>query len=255
MQTSSKNLPKLFLIGLPLVGLSACGGSDTEDRLDVADPVVRFVNLSSLTPNLTFYRNEVGQALATNTSYKFASDYFFVDSNSAQFAVKTTQANVSAGSITLDVKRGNRYSIIAFPSSINETSLYEIRDPYNKSVTSNQAKLRIVNGSFNASSIDLYVNDVGTNITTAGVVPIIAGTAYKTAGPGSGSDSLDLDGGNYQITITAGGTKNILFKSVISIEKNKDLLLLTIPDSLAPNAIKTLIKIDGVAGATELVKN
>ncbi len=81
-----------------------------------------------------------------------------------------------------------------------------------------------MNASFNASNIDLYVNALGTDISVAGVVPAIAGTAYKTSGPLSGNDS----------------------------QNNKDILLLTVPDSILSGAIKTLIKIEGTAGTTEL---
>jgi hypothetical protein len=36
------------------------------------------------------------------------------------------------------------------------------------------------------------------------------------------------------------------------IENNKDTLLLTVPDSILPGGIKTLIKIEGVAGTAEV---
>ena len=39
-----KLVSKLILACIPLAALTACGGGDTEDRLDVADPVVRFVH-------------------------------------------------------------------------------------------------------------------------------------------------------------------------------------------------------------------
>ena len=47
---------KVLLACVPVLGLAACGGSDTQDRLDVADPEVRFVHASPIAPNLTLYR-------------------------------------------------------------------------------------------------------------------------------------------------------------------------------------------------------
>ena len=82
-----------------------------------------------------------------------------------------------------------------------------------------------MNASFKASNIDLYLNTPGTDIAAAGVTPVIAATAYKTSGPSTGNDSLDIAGGNYQIVITTGGTKTVLFKGAINIDNNKDVLL------------------------------
>lgn len=247
-----KFLTKCLLVCVPVVGLAACGGSDTEDRLDIADPTVRFVHASPLAPNVTLYRDGTAQANATNAAYKFASDYFYTETMSADWSVKTASGNATVGNVVIDAKRGNKYTIVVLPSSNTENSIYEIRDPYNKSLTSDKAKLRIMNASFNASNIDLYINAVGTDISAASVTPVIAATPYKTSGPATGNDSLDIAGGNYQMAITAAGSKTVLFKGAITIDNNKDVLLLTVPDSILPGAIKTLMKIEGVAGTAEV---
>jgi hypothetical protein len=250
-----KYLPPYLLLGASFLSLAACGGNDAADRLDVADPVIRFVHASPLSSNLTLFRNDVAKSNNSNIPYLNATDYSYADSGSAQWSVKTAQGNLALGSLPIDIVRGNRYTIVALPSTSTENSLYEIRDPYNKSITSDKAKLRIMNASGNASSIDLYINALGTDITATGITPAISATAYKTSGPISGSDSLDVSDGNFQVTVTRAGTKQILFKGAISVAKNKDILLLTVPDALLPNVVKTLIKIDGVAGATEVPAN
>ena len=234
------------------LALSACGGNDTEDRLDVADPVVRFVHASPLAPKVSLYRDNAALADATDVAYKFASDYFDVSTSAALWTVKTAVGSIVIGEEIIDPSRGNKYTIFALPSSSIANSIYVIRDPYNKSLTSDKAKVRVMNASFNASNFDLYLNAPNTDIATAGVIPVIAGTAYKTAGPASGNDSLGIDAGTYQIVIATSWTKQVLFKSTIAIEKNKDILLLTVPDSVLPGAIKTLMKIEGTAGSTEL---
>jgi Domain of unknown function (DUF4397) len=247
-----KYLPQYILLAASFISLAACGGNDTADRLDVADPVVRFVHAAPLSSNLTLSRNDVAKSDATNIPYLFASDYSYAESGSAQWSVKTTQGNLPLGSISIDAVRGNRYTIVALPSTSTANSLYEIRDPYNKSITSDKAKLRIMNASFNASSIDVYITALGTDISAPGIVPAISATAYKTSGPISGRDSLEVSDGNFQIAITRTGAKELLFKGVINIAKNKDILILTVPDSLLPNTVKALIKIEGTAGSTEI---
>ncbi len=245
---------RLFILA-PIVGalaLSACGGNDTEDRLDVADPAVRFVHASPLAPKVTLYRDNVAVPGSIDVPYKFASNYFDVSSDNALWSVKTATGNVVVGEEAINPSRGNKYTIVALPSSSTANSIYVIRDPYNKSLTSDKAKLRVMNASFNLSNFDLYLNAPNTDISAANVTPAIGGTAYKTSGPASGSDSLNIEAGTYQLVIAESGKKQVLFKSTITIEKNKDILLLTVPDSVLPGAIKTLMKIEGSAGTTEL---
>lgn len=100
---------RLFLLA-PVVGvfaLSACGGGDTDDRFDVADPAVRFVHASPLAPNVTLYRADIAQTDATNVSYKFASNYFDVSSSSALWAVKTAVGSIVVGEEQINPSRGN----------------------------------------------------------------------------------------------------------------------------------------------------
>ena len=243
---------KLLLACVPVIGIAACGGGDTADRLDVADPVVRFVHASPLAPNLTLYRGTVAQSDATNVPYQFASNYFDVDMGISDWPVKTAVGGVTIGTPSIDPVRGNRYTIVALPASTTDSSTYLIVDPYNKPLGSSSTHLRVMNASFNASNIDLYMSGVGADITPPTAMPVIAATAYKTSGPASGSDSVDIPGGTYQVTITAAGTKTILFKGQLSFGQNKDVLLLTVPATVLPGAIKVLAKIEGTAGAAEV---
>lgn len=247
-----KTLHKILLACAPVLALAACGGSDTADRLDVADPVVRFVHASAIAPNLTLYRAEVAQPDATDVPYKFASNYFDVDMGTNDWLVKTAAGGVTIGTVPIDPVRGNRYTIVALPASSTDSSTYLIVDPYNKPLGSTSTHLRVMNASFNASSIDVYMTAIGADITPSTAMPLIAGTAYKTSGPASGDDAVDIPGGTYQLTITTAGTKTILFKGQLSFDQNKDVLVLTVPDGVAPGSIKALAKIEGSAGATDV---
>lgn len=241
-------LHKLLLACVPVLGLAACGGSDTADRLDVADPVVRFVHASAIAPNVTLYRGAVAQSDATNVPYKFASNYFDVDMGVSDWSVKTAVGAVNVGTVSIDPVRGNKYTIVALPASSTDSSIYLIVDPYNKPLGSSSTHLRVMNASFNASNIDVYMTAVGADITVPGANPIIAGTAYKTSGPASGNDSVDIPGGTYQVTVTAAGTKTVLFKGQVAFNDNKDVLIITVPDTVAPGSIKALVKVEGEAG-------
>jgi len=244
---------KLLLACLPVFALAACGGGDDlADRLDVADPTVRFVHASPIAPPVTLYRGDVAQADATNVSYGFASNYFDVNLGIADWSVKTATGALTVGTVSIDPVRGNRYTIVALPASTTDSSTYLIVDPYNKPLGSSSSHLRLMNASFNAANVDLYMTPIGADITPPTVAPLIAATGYKTSGPASGSDSIDIAGGTYQVTVTTAGTKTILFKGSVTFEANRDVLLLTVPDTVLPGAIKTLVKVEGTAGTTEL---
>jgi len=200
-----KHLWKLLLACVPVALIAACGGGDTEDRLDVADPVVRFVHASPLAPNLTLSRANVALPEATNVAYKFVSNYVDIPMGAADWQVKTADASATTiGTQTIDPARGTKYTIVALPDVTSGSSTYLIVDPYNKPLGSESTRLRLMNAA--PASVDLYMNAPGSDITPASVTPFIAGTAYKTSGPASGSDSLDIRDGTYQATVTAAGS-------------------------------------------------
>ena len=246
-----KLLNTLLLVMTP-VALVACGGGDTSDRLDLADPVVRFVHASPLAPNLTLFHGAVMQSDVMDKPYKFASNYFNVNIGLNTWTAKTSFGDVTLGSVPIDAVRGNKYTIVALPGTNADSSVYLITDPYNKPLSSDSARLRIMNAAFNASNIDLYMSPLGADIMAPTAVPTIAGTAYKTSGPASGGDSIDIPGGTYKLTITNAGTKVILFTGQVAFGNNADILLLSVPNSLLPGVIKTLIKFEGSASVTEV---
>jgi hypothetical protein len=248
-----KNLKKLlwFIWVLPLM-LAACGGDDTDDQLDIADPAVRFVHASALAPNVTLYRGTAAQPDATNAPYRFASNYFDTSSEAADWSVRTASGDITIGTVNINPSRGNRYTLIALPASETESAVAVIQDPYNKPLNSNNTRLRLFNAAFNSGTVDVYLTNPGTDVNTAGVNPVITGVAYQTAGPASTTDSIDLPGGSYTLTITASGSKTALFTGPLSFTDNQDILLISVPGGLLPGDIDVLSKTEGTAGAIEL---
>jgi len=254
-----KSALKLVLACAPMIFVAACGGgSDLADRLDVADPSVRFVHASETAGNLTLNVAGQPQSLATtNTAYPFASNLDYgISTSAADWTITTAIGNVPVGnSVNIDPKRGNRYTLVAVRSATNTTGLYLIDDPYNKAVNSTSTHLRVMNASFNTPGIDVYMNDPAADFTATTVAPLIAGTAFNTAGPASGSDSRDIPGGTYQLRITTAGTKTVLFSGPLTFGDNQDVLILTVPDATAPSGIRALVKVEGTGAITAPVPN
>ncbi|MEP7101714.1 MAG: DUF4397 domain-containing protein [Burkholderiales bacterium] len=245
-------IQKLMLACVPLAVLAGCGGGDTEDRLDVADPAVRFVDVLQATGPVTLYRGSVAQPDATNADFGFGSNYFDVDVSTADWSVRTSAGAAPLGTVTIDPQRGTKYTVVALGTSATTTGAYLITDPYNKALTSDSTHLRLMNASYNVGTVDLYMNAPGTDITAANVNPLLAATAANTSGPAPGQDSVDIPGGSYQLTVTAAGTKTILFRGQVSFASNQDLLLFTVPGATSPTAIRVLLKSAGTQGTTEI---
>jgi hypothetical protein len=244
---------KLSLMLVPLALVAACGGGDDlDDRLDVADPAVRFVHAAPAAPAVTLLRGDREQTDARDVSYGFASNYFDVDSSQATWSIETSTGSVEIDSVDIDPSRGNKYTILAVSDPDPGDTLFVIRDPYRKSLDSDDARLRVANASINVDEIDVYLNAPGTDISPTSVTPLLGGIDYRSAGPGSGSDSEELEAGDYQLTITAAGSKTVLFQGELSLGEDDDVLLVTTPDSIVSDAIDVLIKVEGSSSAGEV---
>jgi len=249
-----KPIHKLLLAAAPVLLAAACGGGDdnVDDRLDIADPKVRFVHAIPAGPAVDFFRDTAISGGVTNVGYKYASKYFVVDTAPADYSVKTTVGAVPIANISLNPTRGNKYTFIAMPGEATTNNLLLINDPYDKQLTATNGRVRVVNGSFNAQNVDVYLTAPTVDIAT--VAPNFAAAAYKTSVPGSGANSNDFTNGNYQLRITAAGTKTVIFTAPLEVQTNADLLLVTLPNSLAVNDVKVLEVIaDNGQPSTEII--
>lgn len=221
------NIIKLALAALTLSTLAACGGSDTEDRFDVADPKVRFVDVARLSANVTLYRNDASQSDATNVGYKYASHYFDVSPGNAAWSVRPAANTATAlATVSFDADRGDRNTIVAVAGGSGLEAVL-IRDPYNKSLTTDKARVRVINAALNAQAIDVYITLPGADISNS--VPEFPNVQFKQSSPASGNDSIEYPGGSHQLRVTLAGTKTVIFSAVVNISDNADWLLVPIP--------------------------
>lgn len=250
------NKRQLLALAVVPALLAACGGGDDgfTDRADIADPKVRLVHAIPGAPNISLFRDNQAQASdVTNMAYKGASNYFDTERRTHFWDVRTaTTPAVSVGSQTFETHTGNRYTLVAVPDAGSLTSVVLIGDPYNKSITSDDARVRVFNAAPNTAGVDLYLTGPAVSITS--VAPNLAGAGYKQAVPASGADSIDLEGGTYSLRLTTAGTKTVIFTALVTIPANADWLLVPIPASATPGDVRVLV-IQSSFGApsTELV--
>ena len=250
------NVSKLLFASIPVFGLAACGSGDVAQSLGTADPQVRLAHVAPAAPNLTLQRNGGTRSEATNVPYGFVSNYFSVDTGSATWTVSGTTNTGNAGtgfsqSVNFDAQRGHKYTIAAVNDSPTATSLVTINDPTNLNLVSDDSRFRVLNASFNAQNIDVYL--IGLNETVGSKNPTLSSIGFKNTGPGNGTDALKSRGGTYQVVVTTAGTKTVLFRGQQEVPDNRDVLFVTVPNSVTnPTGINLLVKLDGTAGATQV---
>jgi Domain of unknown function (DUF4397) len=247
------NTRRLLLAGVASLGLlAACGGSDDDsfdDRADAADPKIRFVHAVPGGPNVTLQRNGVNESGATDVPYKFGSQYYDVSTLNYTFTLRTAAGGVELASTVVNADRGNKYTLLALPTATG-VELLTYRDPYNKSLTSDDARVRVINAAANAQPFDVYLTAVSADIATA--TPRINDVTYKEVQPQSGEDSIELGQGTYRLRLTPTGSKSVIFNAQVTVPEDGDWLLVVLPDSTTTNSVRVLlVRSDDRADATD----
>jgi Domain of unknown function (DUF4397) len=248
-----KTLQKILLACAPLMLVAACGGGDdsVDDRLGVADPKVRFVHAIEGGPAVGLYRNGGTIGGVDGVNYRYASNYFDVSSTAADYSVRTTAGSVQISNANLNPHQGDKYTFVAYAGAGGVPSTLLIEDPYNKSLTSNDARVRVMNASNNTPNFDVYLTAPSVDIAT--VSPNFANVALGSAVPGTGADSHEFAANNYQLRITTAGTKTVIFNAPLNLSQNADMLLVTVPSGLLANQVKILaVTADSGTTAPEL---
>jgi hypothetical protein len=226
-----KTTSRVCLLALAAASaLSACGGGDIEDLLNVADPKVRFVHAAASAPNLTLSRNDEARAGATDVPYQTASGYADVSNGGADWRVRTANGAVELDKTSLDIHRGDRYTFLALPTATaGGASLFSVRDPYSQPLvaTPQVGRLRVVNGAPGGKAFDVYVTSSSADLDD--VSATLRDTGYRESRPRSGEDSLTLVSKNYRLRLTETGTRNVLFDADLDMADRSDRLLVAVP--------------------------
>lgn len=243
-----KAFSRLLLVLMSTATIAACGSDDESlgDALGASRPQVRLAHISPIAPAVTLDREGSIPGETSRLQYGEASDYFNVDDSAADWNVRTSNEGILVGAVRFDAERGRKYTVLALAESLTVNGVALIDDPTNPSLTSDDARVRFFNGSYNAANIDIYLSGLDQNI--AGLNPDTATIAFRNAAPGSGNDSLRRPGGTYKATVTTGGTKDILFQGRLTIEENRDILLMTVPTMTESDGIRLLVKVQGSPG-------
>lgn len=234
-----KLLTTLTLAASTAIVLTACGGSGgIADQLNLSSPAARIVNAMPDGPGLQLYRNADLQTDAGTPTYEQSSKYFETVTATSTWSVRDASTGLQIGSTSVAAAGSTRYTLIAFPGTTTGADLVQISDPYDVGLTSDSARVRVVNGSPNSDTFDFYLTAPGVDITT--VSPTLASISYEQAMPASGSNSYSFPGATYQLRLTLAGTKTVFFDGTFTAGANDDIVLLTLPNSDTPGDVKIL---------------
>ncbi len=219
---------KLAILASTAFALTACGGNDVAQALNLGAPQARFVNAVPGSQTLALYRKGDLQTSAGTQGYEGASKYFDTVNVTSTWDVRDAAAGTELGTTSMRVENETRYTIVALPGPGTMYNLLQISDPYGNAVTSN-ARVRIVKGDSVEGTMDVYVTAPGADIS--GMTPTMAAVASQSPSPASGADSYSLASGIYQIRLTSAGTKTVFFSGALNVGDHDDVLLVTLPTS------------------------
>jgi len=238
-------LSKVALFGSTVLALAACGGGDTAESLNIGPGQVRFVNAAPGSPSLALYRKDDMENEAGVQAYEGASKYYDTVNVTSDWSARDAITGTQLAVTSMRVENGTLYTLVALPGSGGAYKLLQISDPYNKPLDSDRARVRIVNGTPEVGSFDVYITAVGADIGSA--TPAMAGVAGQMPSPASGSDSFMIGDGTYQIRLTGAGSKSVFFSGTFKLGNDDDVLLITLPGA-ASGEVKIL---DIPAGKTQ----
>jgi hypothetical protein len=239
------------ILAISALSLALAGCSDDDDPAVVDDvppppPVLtsdlRVIHAVPDAPTVNVYAGASILAGLENVDYQVSSPWIEVDEGS--YAVRV-EANVPSGTVdvitaSLSLEGENSYNVLAIGSATDGTIEPLLVSSERSSVTSGNARVQIVHAAPAAPTVDVYVTAPDADIQTA---QPLATASFKDS-----TDQVEVTGGDYQIRITAAGTKTVVFDSgTVTLPADADLLVAATQNTGTGPSPVTLLVADGTS--------
>ena len=225
---------------------AACGTKEAAAPL-TSDPAgrIRFVNVITDPTRVPVNAILEGVPFGVNLAYTASTPASLPAPSTANYSA------ILAGTRTLVLKRtaDTTVTVATFPLTIAANqdktvyatggatvAAFETVDD-NAAATSTTAKLRIVNLSPTAGSVDVFVTAAGADLTTA--TPVASGLAYK-----AGSTYFTVAPGTYVVRFVPAGTA--------AAARNGAVLITSASTAFAGGTGRTVVSADGPSGGGTL---
>ena len=162
------------------------------------------------------------KSVATGVAYATASSYVNVSSGARQIQIQQTGNSLGSANPTLSAK-----SFTTIVASAQASNGAMVLTDDNSAPGSGNVRVRVINGSVNMGTVDVYVVTAGTDINT------VSATYTNVTDP-SATGYTTLAAGSYQVFFTLPSTKTVL--------------LSTIPLSFNAGQVRTVAGLDGQSG-------
>lgn len=145
-----------------------------------------------------------GSPAFSNVAFQTATGYQSYDNQTTQFTVTFTGTSTTIGTFSVALGGEQPYTLLVYGSTTSPqiTLVSEVASvPVNGNV-----QVSVFNAAQNAPSVDIYITAPGVDLTT--VNPNIYAVAYSGT-----SFNVAFPPGTYQIRVTNGGTKTVIYDS------------------------------------------
>ena len=193
-----------LLFAIPIVLALAIAGCKV-NTINYFPPHPASVRVMNLMPDVPAIDVQIGGNPAfSGVTFETATGYQSYDNATTSFSVNITGSTTPLVSFTYPLAGEQPYTLLLFGNATNPqlTMVAEVPSP----PTNGNIQLSVFNASQNNSTVDIYVTTPGTDITT--VNANYYGVTY-----GGTTFNLAFAPGTYQVQVTIGGTKTVIYDS------------------------------------------
>ncbi len=190
-------------------------GSKPVNSADVDAPVSEFANMAA------------GSTVSLAVSAEGSSN----QANSADLG------SSSAVSVPMTASKGDKVTVFAMGDSSSMRTMH-IRQN-SSDVPADQTGVRVLHAAPRVPAVDIYVSAPDTALPAT---PTIGALAFANFAPPPDQSSLKVPKGNYQIRLTASGSKDVVFDSgSVAFPGGQELLIAALPSFGAGSAVNLLL--------------
>ena len=235
---------KILTVSIFSISLVACNDDDVVVIDEVPTPTsdLRIIHAVPDAPTVNVFAGAAVLAGLENVDYQVSSPWITVDEGT--YAVRV-EANVPSGTAdvitaSLSLEGEKSYNVLAVGSTTDGTIEPLIVSVDRSAITSGNVRVQIVHAAPAAPMVDIYVTGPGDDIEVA---QPLATASFKDS-----TGQVEVAGGDYQIRITAAGTKTVVFDSgTVNLPADADLLVAATQNTGTGTSPVTLLVADGTS--------
>ena len=214
---------KLLTLLLATSALTAACSDDDDNTGPDGQARVRVVHASPDAPAVDVLVDD-SKALS-DVSYLTASDYVELADGAHNVKVNAAGTSTTVIDADVDLADGSDYTVIA--SGLIEAIEPIVLEDDNSTPAAGTARVRAIHGAPSAPAVDVYVTAPGADLEAAS--PVLSNVAF-----GDVAEYLEVPAGDYQVRVTAAGTKTVVIDSGAL--------------TLASGQVRTAIAVDAAGG-------